>query len=100
MSDMNIDQQIAELKTIGDEACYPIHTMLSQEPEYSCEWCQHVDVAPSHEAGCIVVDCLMAADTLERLRDVLVTAERIIGKGDALEADYILLEQAIKAARS
>ena len=63
----DIREQIEELNAIYDEACYPTHTMILQEPEYTCEYCNYHDVAPGHTEECLVVPCKLAANSLESL---------------------------------
>ena len=80
---MDIREQIEELKAIYDEACYPTHTTISQEPEYTCEYCNYRDVAPGHTEECLVVPCKLAANTMEAMLEVVEAAESVSIANDA-----------------
>ena len=72
-----IREQIEQLNTVYSESCYPTHTHISGEPEYTCEYCNHTDVAPSHTEHCLAVECVLAADTMEKLLAVYEAARDV-----------------------
>jgi len=75
---MDIKEQIDRLKTIHNESCYPTHTTISSEPEYTCQYCNHSDVAPSHTEDCPCVECALAANTMEAMLKVVEATKSYI----------------------
>ena len=56
---MNVQEQIDGLKTIYEESCHSTHTNISSEPEYTCNYCDYSDIAPSHAEECVAVELLI-----------------------------------------
>jgi hypothetical protein len=92
---MNI---IESLRTWYEEAIDNSSSADGLEPEYECNYCHHRDVGPAHADECIAVDCMLAADEIERLRVVARASSHFLKYRNNAVALNIALEAADLAA--